>query len=104
MFRFVPIVDQDVANRLAFPSQDSVWSREAERQVESEVFVSAVSHDVGKPVLRSFGDRFDRLGRFFQNHNHLPQGQSQISEVVTSRPQDNCRKQDSLQSRSKTLS
>ena len=85
MFRFVLIVDRDMANRLALPNQDFVEVEKQSATVEFEVYVSAVRDDVAKPVLKrfaveresnlpllSFGDSFDRPGRFFQNH--FPQG------------------------------
>lgn len=89
MFQFVLIVDRNMTNRLAPPSQDSAGVGKQSATVESEVHVSAVGHDVTKPILKrfageresnrdrvSFGDRLDRLGRFFQNQ--FAQGQCQI--------------------------
>lgn len=84
-----------MANQLTAPSQDSVWIGKQSATVESKVHMGFVGHDVAKPVLQrlagerepnrhcvSFGDGFNRVGRFFQNYFAKRQEQIRYVRIV----------------------
>jgi len=58
MFQFVLILDRDMANPLALSNQEPIRVGKESATVEPQVYVSAVGHDVTKPILNRFaGER-----------------------------------------------